>query len=185
MMKTIADLILKIIGWRIDVTLPQEKKYLIIGAPHTTNWDLPMALLCFWSIRQPFRWVAKKQIFIGPLHYFFTALGGIPVDRSASTGFIRQIAKRFEEQEKMVLAIAPEGTRSASPHWKTGFYYIAREADVPIYLGYIDYAEKCLGYRQVLHPSGDIEKDFETIRQFYRDKVGKYPRNQGPISIRK
>ncbi|MBE9568957.1 MAG: glycerol acyltransferase, partial [Proteobacteria bacterium] len=94
MLKFFADLILKLSGWSIDVDLPAEKKFVIIGAPHTTNWDLPIVLLCIWSVQKKIRWVAKTQIFIGPFNYLFRALGGMPVDRSSAHGFIQQIADR-------------------------------------------------------------------------------------------
>ena len=88
MLKILSRLILKLLGWHVDVTLPKEKKFVMIGAPHTTNWDLPIGLLCFWSVPVRITWVAKKQLFVGPFNYFFRALGGIPVDRSVHTGFI-------------------------------------------------------------------------------------------------
>jgi len=163
--------------------MPEAKKFVLIGAPHTTNWDLPIALLSFWSLSRRFYWVAKKQIFIGPFGYLFRALGGIPIDRSSSHGFIQQITEQFEKNEEMILCIAPEGTRSRTKTWKTGFYYIALSADIPICLGYVDFQNKTVGFGQILIPSGDIEKDFEQIKNFYKDKKGKFPEKQGPIEI--
>lgn len=185
MLKLFADAILKLVGWQIDVQLPEEKKFVLIGAPHTTNWDLPLALLCFWSIQKKIYWVAKKQLFVGPLNYFFRALGGIPVDRSAHTGFIEQIANQIKEKDEMILSLAPEGTRSKTDYWKTGFYYIALSTNVPICLGYINYPKRTLGFGKLLIPTGDIEKDFEQIKNFYLDKIGKYPEKQGLIRIKK
>ena len=184
MLKLFADLILKLAGWRVEVTIPEAKKYVLIGAPHTTNWDFPLALLCFWSVQKPIKWVAKNQLFKGPLKYFFNALGGIPVDRSAPSGFIEQIASQFEKNEEMILCLAPEGTRSKTQYWKTGFYYIALTAKVPVCLGYIDYPKRTMGFSEMLLPSGDIDKDFEQIKKFYQDKSGKYPEKQGPIRIK-
>ena len=163
--------------------MPEAKKFVLIGAPHTTNWDLPIALLSFWSLPRRFYWVAKKQIFIGPFGYLFSALGGIPIDRSSSHGFIQQITEQFEKNEEMILCIAPEGTRSRTKAWKTGFYYIALSANIPICLGFVDFPNKTVGFGQVLIPSGDIEKDFELIKDFYKDKKGKFPEKQGPIEI--
>lgn len=184
MLKFFAKTILKLIGWRVDFTLPEEKKFVLIGAPHTSNWDFPLAMLCFWYVNKPINWVAKKQLFTGPLYYFFRALGGIPVDRSASTGFISQIAGKMSQREEMILCMAPEGTRSKTPYWKTGFYYIAMEAKVPICLGYIDYSKRVLGFAQLIYPCGDIDKDFAAIKNFYSDKTGKHPELQGPIKIK-
>lgn len=184
MLKLFADFILKIFSWQLDIRIPAEKKYVLIGAPHTTNWDLPLTLLCFWSVQKNIKWVAKKQLFIGPLKYFFRALGGVPVDRSAHTGFIEQIASQFEHHEEMILCLAPEGTRSKTEYWKTGFYYIALTAKVPVCLGYIDYPTRTMGFGQMLIPSGDIHKDFAQIKTFYQDKTGKRPEKQGAMRIK-
>jgi len=185
MLKAFAKLILKLIGWHVDVALPEEKKYVMIGAPHTTNWDLPIGLLCFWSVGVRITWVAKKQLFIGPLDYFFRALGGVPVDRSRHTGFIHQVAHQFNEHEEMIFGITPEGTRSRTEYWKTGFYYIALQAKVPICLAYVDFPSRTIGFGKMFTPSGDIDRDFEIIKEFYRDKTGKHPKKQGPIRIKK
>ena len=184
MLKKFAKIILKLTGWRVDVTLPKEKKFVLIGAPHTTNWDLPLTLLCFWSIQKKITWIAKKQLFIGPLNFLFRTLGGIPVDRSASTGFIQQVANQIQQHDEIILCLAPEGTRKKTPHWKSGFYYIASTANVPIYFGYIDYEHRVLGFKSGIMPSGDIEQDFSTIKFFYQDIKGKYPENQGPIKLK-
>ncbi len=185
MLKLIPKTIFKLIGWRVDVTLPKEKKFVLIGAHHTSNWDFPLTILVFWTLNLKAHWVGKNQLFRGPLGSLFTALGGIPVDRSAANGFIGQIAERFNHSQEMVLAIAPEGTREKTDYWKTGFYYIALKANVPICLGYIDYANRTIGFAQMLIPGGDIEKDFEQIKLFYQNKKGKYPEKQSTMQIKK
>ena len=185
MLKTFARIMLKLIGWKVDITLPEEKKLVLIGAPHTTNWDLPIGLLCFWSAPVQITWVAKKQLFVGPFNAFFRALGGIPVDRSVNTGFIEQIAKQFKQQDEMIFGLTPEGTRSRTDYWKTGFYYIALQAKVPICLAYVDYPSRTIGFGKIIHPTGDIAKDFEIIEAFYQGKKGKYPEKQGPVTIKK
>ncbi|MBL4712411.1 MAG: lysophospholipid acyltransferase family protein [Gammaproteobacteria bacterium] len=184
MLKIFAKSFLKLIGWQLEITLPEEKKFILIGAPHTSNWDFPLALLVFWTLDLKINWVAKAQMFRGPLHYLFTALGGIPVDRSKSHGFINQIAERFTNEKEMVLSIAPEGTRSKTQYWKSGFYHIAIAADVPICLGYIDYQHRKLGFAQLIYPSGDIEKDMLIIANFYKNIKGKRPQNQSDIKIK-
>lgn len=184
MLQRFSKIVLKLIGWQAVVNLPKEKKFIMIGAPHTSNWDLPIALLCFWSVKSRLTWVAKKQLFIGPLNYFFRALGGIPVDRSKRTGFIEQLASQFEQHDEMIFGLTPEGTRSKSQYWKTGFYYIAMKANVPICMAHIDYPKRIIGFGEIFMPTGDIEKDFEIIKTFYQDKQGKYPENQGPIIIK-
>jgi len=183
-LKVLSRLILKLLGWHVDVTLPKEKKFIMIGAPHTTNWDLPIGLLCFWSVPVRITWVAKKQLFVGPFNYFFRALGGIPVDRSVHTGFIEQIAQQFNQREEMIFGLTPEGTRSRTEYWKTGFYYIALKAKVPICCAYVDFPSRTVGFGKMIMPSGDINKDFEQIKLFYQDKKGKYPEKQGPVRIK-
>jgi len=183
MLQTISIAVLKLFGWQAKVTLPAEKKYVLIVYPHTSNWDFPIGLLASWTIKPTLHWVAKIQLFRGPFKYLLSALGGIPVDRSAANGFIEQIVEKFNNCDEMVLTIAPEGTRSKTPHLKTGFYYIALQAEVPIYLGYIDYATKQVGYAEKIIPSGDIDADLEKLKAFYQDKVGKYPDKHSTMSI--
>ena len=185
MLKLISTKILALVGWKIDITLPEEKKFVLIGAPHTSNWDFPLALLTFWTIDLKIFWVAKKQMFWGPLYPLFTSLGGIPVDRKSSQGFIEQITDRFNQTDEMVLTIAPEGTRSKTKHWKSGFYHIAVSAKVPICLAYVDYSKKVVGFTQVVYPSGDINKDMEIIAEFYKNIKGKQPKNQGSVQLKK
>ena len=185
MLKLFSRSILKLSRWQLNVVLPEENKFVLIGAPHTSNWDLLLALLTFWTLDLKIYWVAKIQIFWGPLHYLFTFLGGIPVDRSKSHGFIEQVAKRFDQSDEMVLAIAPEGTRSKTDYWKSGFYHIAISAKVPICLAYIDYSTRTLGFAQVLYPSGNIDADMDIIANFYKSIKGKRPQSQGPVRLRK
>lgn len=185
MLKTIAHLILKLSGWTIDVQLPEEKKFILIGAPHTSNWDFPLSLLTFWSLKLKVYWVAKIQLFRGPLYYLFSALGGIPVDRSTSHGFIKQIADRFNHSKELIIGIAPEGTRKKTEYWKSGFYHIALTAKVPICLGYMDYSTRTVGFKQLLYPSGNIADDMKLIADFYQNIKGKKPEKQGPVRFKK
>ncbi len=185
MLRLISQTILKLAGWKLDVVQPEEKKFVMIGAPHTSNWDFPLALLTFWTLEQKIYWVAKMEMFWGPLHYLFVYLGGIPVDRSAANGFIQQIADRFDQADEMILAIAPEGTRSKTDYWKSGFYHIAVAAKVPICLAFVDYSRKTLGFSKVLYPTGDIDKDMDMVAEFYKDFKGIKPQNQGPVRLRK
>lgn len=184
-LKSFSKTILKLAGWQLNVVLPEENKFVLIGAPHTSNWDFPLALLTFWTLDQKIYWVAKIQMFWGPLYYLFTFLGGIPVDRSSSHGFIEQIAKRFNQADEMVLTISPEGSRSKTDYWKSGFYHIAISAKVPICLAYIDYSRRTLGFEQVLYPGDNIDADMEIIADFYKNIKGKRPQCQGPVRLRK
>ena len=183
MLKKISQYILSVLGWQLDDRLPTEKKYVMLGAFHTSNWDFPIGILGMWALGLKASWVGKHTLFRGPLGPLFKLMGGIPVDRTIHTGFIQRIAELYQSREQMTLTIAAEGTRSRTEHWKTGFYFIALEAKVPVALAYIDYSTKTLGVGATLHPSGDIRMDFEIIRDFYKDKQGLRPENQGPISL--
>lgn len=184
MIKTIATAVLKVFGWQISCSLPQRDKYVLIGAPHTSNWDFPLGLLAMWAIGLRFSWVGKHTLFKGPFGPIMRWLGGIPVDRMGSTGFLKKVIDVFASRDQFVLAIAPEGTRSLTKYWKEGFYRIALTAGVPIALCYADYPRKRVGIDRLLEPSGDIEADFEIIREYYHDKVGKCPEKQGPVRVR-
>lgn len=175
--------ILELLGWTVEARLPPVSRYVVIGAPHTTNWDLPVALLAMPAMGFRGRWVAKHTIFRGPLGPLMRALGGIPVDRRKSQNFVEQVVERMLEEEEFVVVIAPEGTRSRTECWKTGFYYIALGAEVPIALGYVNYPRKRVGVGGWFTPSGDLEADMERIREFYADKVGKRPEKKSEIRV--
>ena len=184
MIKSLCRFILSTIGWKTSHSTPLLDKYVLIGAPHTTNWDFPLTLLGLSSMGVKFNWVAKHTLFFWPLGTLLRAIGGISVDRSQGTSFLKRIIELYDSQETLVLAIAPEGTRSKTRYWKTGFYTIAHRAGVPIGLGYIDYSRKVIGLEKVIDASGDIDQDFEIIKEYYQDKVGKYPEKQGEIRIK-
>jgi 1-acyl-sn-glycerol-3-phosphate acyltransferase len=152
-MKFLARVIFWITGWKIAANNAYKvKKMVTIAAPHTSNWDLLYARAAFYLMGIPVNYTVKKELFFFPLGWLLKALGGIPIDRKA-----------------------PEGTRSYSPEWKKGFYYIAQKANVPIALGYLDYAKKEAGVGPLVTPTGDYEKDLETIQAFYRNVTPKYP----------
>jgi len=184
MLESFSRRVLTLLGWRLDQRLPETRKYLVIGAFHTSNWDMPLGLLGLWALGLKPRWVAKHTLFRWPLGPVFRAIGGIPVDRRAHTGFIDRIAAEYQASDELVVTIAPEGTRSRTDYWKSGFYYIALAAKVPVALGYIDYPSKRLGIGGVLYPHGDIDADMAIIRDFYSDKAGLRPENQGEIRIK-
>ena len=157
---------------------------MIIGAPHTSNWDLVLTLLLMLAADLRLHWVGKDTLFRGPFGWLFRRLGGIPIDRRAPQKFVEQMVAAFRENASLRLAIAPAGTRKNAPHWRSGFYYIALGAGVPIVLGYADYRRRVVGLGPTLHPTGDIQADFESIRAFYAGIVGRHPRRQGEIRIR-
>ena len=184
MISSISNFILRHLGWTIEKKLPNEKKYLVIGAHHTSNWDLPVALLCLSTMKLRCNWIGKHTLFIWPLGIIFRALGGKPVNRSKHTGFIQKVSDLYNSSDEMIIVMSPEGTRSKTNHWKTGFYYIALKAQLPVALAYIDYPNKQVGIGKSFMPSGDIQKDLEIIRDFYRTKTGKHPHKQSNIEIK-
>lgn len=184
LVQSIARAILRFFGWRTQVKFPGTSKYVIIGAPHTSNWDFILMLLCITAERIPVNWMGKDTLFRGPMGRVMRSLGGIPVNRRESTGLVDQVAESFMGKDVMVIGITPEGTRSKTTRWRTGFYYIALKAQVPIVMGFFDYGNKVCGLGPSFIPSGDIEADFEIIRGFYAGMVGKIPSKQGKISLR-
>lgn len=175
-MRTISRLIYFIFGWRAEGEVPKDiTKAVFIIAPHTSNWDFYIGRLYCWIRRIPIKLLIKKEAFNGPLGSLLKKAGGIPVDRSRATSKVVQIATMFREYDPMYLAITPEGTRKLNDRWKMGFYHIAMHAKVPILMSYIDYEKKVAGVSPPFYPTGDFEKDFKEIEDFYRGKKGKYP----------
>jgi len=182
-MQWISKVVLKILGWKIDNQQPQTNKYVLIAYPHTSNWDFILGMLAKWAMDMPLNWVAKHSMFWGPFKPLFIAMGGIPLNRSKSDGFIQKNIELFKNRDTFVLGLMPEGTRSKTDHIKTGFYYIADGADVPIALAYMDYKNKIIGVGKVLETTGNLEADFSIIKDFYKTKIGFNPANQSDLVI--
>ena len=172
---------LNLFGWSLVAELPPVHKYLLIGAHHTSNWDLPLVLLMMAGLGLRLRWVGKESLFKGPQGLLMRWLGGIPVERGAKKNFVSQIIDLYQERKEMVITIAPEGTRSAVDHWKTGFYHIASGANVPIAMGFLDYGTKTCGVGGYFYATGDTEADINVLRGFYADKIGKFPHQQDNV----
>jgi len=170
---------LRLTGWTLDGQAPAgHPKCVLIAAPHTSNWDLPYTLMVAFALRMNIHWMGKRQIFRWPFGGLMRWLGGIAVDRSQSTNLVAASAKALRDAEGSVhLVIPPEGTRSQTRHWKTGFYWIAHGAGVPIMLGYLDFAKKEGGFDRMFWPTGDIDKDMVEIKQFYAGVTGCKPQN--------
>lgn len=183
-MQKLARFLLRLFGWELKVAPPPSRKYVLIGAPHTSNWDFVVGLLALWGARIRARWLGKKELFKPPLGLLMRLLGGIPVDRSRRSNLVDQVAEILAREEEIAILITPEGTRGKAPYWRTGFYHMALKAGVPIALGYADFRRKEVGIGAYLWPTGDLRRDFEAIRAFYQDKTGLRPEKQGPIRIR-
>jgi 1-acyl-sn-glycerol-3-phosphate acyltransferase len=183
--KLLAKAYLGAIGWTVRNDVPDDvDKYVIIAAPHTSNWDFPITLAIAATIDMQFYWVGKHTLFRWPFGGLMRKLGGISIDRRKSQNFVEQIAEAFEEADALALGLAPEGTRSKADHWKSGFYYIAREAGVPIVSGFLDYGRKEGGLGPMVDSSQPIEAVMEKLRTFYADKIGKRHQNYTPPRLR-
>lgn len=163
--------ILRLAGWSVEITAPRRDKCVICVAPHTSNLDFILGLLAYRSLGRKANFLMKEFWFFFPLKYLLKALGGIPVRRGAkskqSGSLTQEIIERFKESDYLNLAVTPEGTRSATSEWRTGFLYIAVGAHVPIQLGVIDYKKKKVIIADEIRPSGDIESDMKKIREYY------------------
>ncbi|MGA3208464.1 MAG: lysophospholipid acyltransferase family protein [Syntrophales bacterium] len=182
-LQLLAIFVLRIFGWRRAGEVPDCPKFVTIAAPHTSNWDLPVGLAIILAFKVKIYWLGKERIFRWPFGAFFKWLGGIPVNRSTSADVVAQTVQAFKEQEKMIMVVAPEGTRKRVNHWKTGFYYIAMGANVPLVMGFIDYVRREGGFGPMLMPTGDIEADMEKIRAFYQNITAKMPDKSTPATI--
>jgi|SRR5262249_28454547 len=179
LMRGLAYSFMKVFGWRLEGRLPDVNKLVVIAAPHTSNWDLPVLLSVAFALKTKACWLGKHSLFRWPFGFLFRWMGGIPVYRSASQNVVAQSVEMFRNSEKLILTIPPEGTRSKVSHWKTGFYYIALGAEIPIAMAFIDYGRKASGVGPTLYPTGNIEADMEIIRDFYINVTAKYPDKAG------
>ncbi len=158
---------LRLAGWKLSGAPPTERKYVLIAVPHTSNWDFPITLAIAFVFGFDLFWMGKDSLFRGPAGPIMRWLGGISVNRSASNNLVQQMVDAYNSHESLVVAIPPEGTRSRVEKWKTGFYYIAVGANVPIALGFLDYKRKVGGFLPTFYPTGDAEKDIAEIRKQY------------------
>lgn len=173
----LANKILKLCGWKIKGTLPNYPKLVIAIAPHTSNWDFFLGVAVLFSLRIRIKFLGKHSIFVPVAKQFLEAIGGIPIERSSAHGVVNKIVSIFNAEEKMILAVAPEGTRSPIFPWKTGFLAIAHQAKVPIVLIGFDFAQKQIVIGPSVHSKGDFSQDMQQIYSFFKPIVGKYPTN--------
>jgi 1-acyl-sn-glycerol-3-phosphate acyltransferase len=179
LLRTLSLLGLKLFGWRIEGELPKIAKFVLIGAPHTSNWDGLLMLSVAFATKAKIFWMGKHSLFRWPTGILLKWLGGLPIDRTASHDVVSQSIELFRRSDRLILAIPPEGTRKKVIAWKTGFYSIANGAGVPIVMGFMDYRRKAAGFGPTLMPTGNIEADMQAFRDFYADITGKYPDQAG------
>lgn len=181
MIKWILGGFYKLFGWKVKGKKPDIKKYVIIVAPHTSNWDFFVG----WGARNVigFRpnFLGKKELFKIPIvGWFLSYIGGVAVDRKnkqKSTQLVQQVVDLYKERDEFVMTITPEGTRSYSPRWKTGFYRIAQEANVPVVKIGFDYPTKTVSISEPFYVSGDMDKEIEEIKEYFKQFTGKNPEN--------
>ncbi|NNL66060.1 MAG: acyltransferase [Myxococcales bacterium] len=180
----LAELFLRLNGWQTEGQTPEAKKFVLIAAPHTSNWDLAylLAMAVRFDIKP--RWMGKHTLFRGPMGTVMRALGGIPIRRHLRENVVDQMKRTFDENEVLALTIPPEGTRGHTDHWKSGFYHIAVGAGVPLVFSYLDFGRKVGGIGPTYVPTGDVKADMDVIRAFYRDMQGRSPEDFGPIRLK-
>lgn len=167
-------LFLKLIGWKLEGRPPTEPKYVLIAVPHTTNWDFPITLAMAFVFDFEIFWMGKDSLFKGWKGPVMRWMGGIAIDRSSSNNVVEQTIEAFNNNDRLVVTIPPEGTRSKVDKWKTGFYYIAVGAKVPVGMGYLDYKRKVGGFKPTFYPTGDADKDIAEMRKMYAGISGKF-----------
>jgi len=167
---------LRILGWRVTGQLPDIPKFVIIGAPHTSNWDFVMFLALAFILKGDLRYMGKKELFRWPYGGFFRWCGGVPVDRSKPQGLVEQTVEAIQKSDTFQLVITPEGTRSKVGEWKLGFYHIAKQADIPVATGFVDSVTKTTGIGPTFTLTDDMETDIAGMQAFFKDKVGINPR---------
>jgi len=163
---------LRLAGWRIEGTFPADPKYVVIVAPHTSNWDFPLGVAVVFAVELRVSWLAKHSIFKPPFKQFLRWLGGIPVNRRASHGVVGECVRTFATAPALMLALAPEGTRKGGGQWKSGFYRIASQAGVPILPVGFDYREHVVRLMPLFQPGGNLERDLPLLQAMFRHVHG-------------
>jgi len=169
---------MRLAGWRVEGSLPDIPKFVLIGAPHTSNWDFVLFLGVIFSLRADARFMGKAELFRPPYGWFFYYCGGVPVDRKKSTGLVEQMVEAFNRSDRFILTIAPEGTRHHVSEWKRGFYHIAVGAGIPIVIAKVDGKRRTVPIGQVFQPTGDVEADMNAITAMFEGVTGINPRRK-------
>ncbi len=161
--------------WTLKTAPAPVRPSILIGAPHTSNWDFVLMLGIAWKLGLDFRWLGKKSLFTGWRGPIMRGLGGIPVDRTNPAGVVDEVVARIKAGENFCLVVTPDGTRGGNTGWKSGFYRIARETGMPVVLGYVDRTTMTTGLGETVELTGDVRADMDRIRAFYADKSGFHP----------
>jgi 1-acyl-sn-glycerol-3-phosphate acyltransferase len=175
---------LSFFSWKIKNSPPITAKYVLIAAPHTSNWDFPLMLLTSYTKKVNLNWMGKKSLFNWPFNSLMTALGGVPIDRAKRESVVSLTAEKINNKKKFVLVIPPEGTRAKTKFWKSGFLHIARESKVPIVFSYLDYGKKEIGFSAPINQTLNSNEIIKFANSFYENVTGLYPKNFGPIKFK-
>ncbi|MGZ3181726.1 MAG: 1-acyl-sn-glycerol-3-phosphate acyltransferase [Telluria sp.] len=178
---------LNAIGWRMRFKPLPGPHGVVIYYPHTSNWDVVIGLLGKWALNIPFKWLVKEKLFQGvagaTVGRLLKRFGAVAVERGTATGATERLAQKMNDSDWFWLALAPEGTRSFKPYWRSGFYHIALAAKVPLLIVWVDYPNKELGVCEYVELTGDQETDLAAIRAAYAGHHGLYPHLEGPIEL--
>ncbi|MBC7876719.1 MAG: lysophospholipid acyltransferase family protein [Anaerolineales bacterium] len=173
-----SNLIMRLLGWHVEGKLPDLPKFVLIGAPHTSNWDFLLFLGVIFHLKANVKFMGKAELFRNPFGWFFYWCGGVPVDRKKSQGLVEQMVDVCEKSDTFILTIAPEGTRHKVSEWKMGFYHIAKNTGIPVVMAVIDGAKKTVRVEQVFQLTENMEEDLKTIKGFFAGKVGINPKKK-------
>jgi 1-acyl-sn-glycerol-3-phosphate acyltransferase len=184
MKKRFARWVLHFTGWQLEGARPEYERYVLIAAPHTSNWDFPLMLLFAAAFDIKVTWMAKHSLFFPPLGWLMRAMGGMPIVRHQNRNVVSDMAEEFMMERQLVLVVPTESTRERTEYWKSGFYHIARIADVPIVPSFLDFGHKCGGFGPALRTSSDVRADMQYFRDFYAGVRGKFHDQFGPIRLR-
>lgn len=181
--RTTARIVLSLTGWKPEGVRPDVDRFVLIAAPHTSNWDFIYLIAFAWYFDVPINWIGKHSLFESPLGWLFRRMGGIPVRRDRRENLVTSLSKLFGERDVLGLVVPAEGTRRHVDHWKSGFYHIARQADVPIVMSFLDYERRVGGFGPAFRATGDLRADMDVVRAFYADKQGRFPERFGTVRL--
>jgi len=174
-MRGLSRMVFRLQGWKIEGQFPEDKKFIVIGAPHTSNWDAMYMIGTGFLLKSEFRWLVKDSVIDSPVGRLALWGGAMPIDRSHKDKQVEGIVQRIEQMDEVILIISPEGSRSKVKRWKTGFYHIAIGANLPVVPCFLDYPSKVIGIGPAVHLTGDLEKDMTSLGELYNPQWAKYP----------
>jgi 1-acyl-sn-glycerol-3-phosphate acyltransferase len=184
MKKRFARWLLRLAGWELEGARPEFERYVLIAAPHTSNWDFPLMMAFAAAFDIKINWLAKHNLFFPPVGWIMRAMGGMPIVRHQNRNVVDGMVDAFKQTPTLVLVVPTEGTRERTEYWKSGFYHIARQADVPIVPSFLDFGRKRGGFGPALEVTHDVVADMQYFRDFYRGMEGKFPDQFGPIRLK-